>query len=193
MALPDIFWFDCETSGLDPKKDQILQFACILTNPLLEEIRRDSFFLKYEGDPEDWSAEAERVHGLSLEFLEKEGLEVNEARSRIIDFLNQSGFPPKPGGHNVAFDIQFLRSLIPRDLYRNLLDYHYTDTMIAADLTNQVAMSSGYKPPFTSLKLTGLCEALNVPILKAHDALSDIEATIQIWKKLSKLLQIRKK
>lgn len=34
--MPKLLWVDLEMSGLDPLKNRILEFACILTDSLLE-------------------------------------------------------------------------------------------------------------------------------------------------------------
>ena len=147
-----IFWFDTETSGLDPKKNQILQFAYIMTDETFKELKRGKTYVKYEGADEDWSMEAQAVHGLTREFLEENGVSQDDLRDFIVEAVGNEGFAPYPAGHNVQFDLSFIRELFPRDMFRNLLDYHPIDSMVMAQSINITTQMRFNKKFFKNVK-----------------------------------------
>ena len=173
------FWFDLETTGLSPVENQIVQLAWIQTDEKLMETSSGQVFFKHRKGP--WSAEAEAVHGFSQEYLEKHGIEPHEITDYLIDVIPQ-GLSPIPGGHNVQFDLGFLREVIPRSYYRDLLDYHSVDSMVLATAINIATQIRTGKPMFKSVKLTEVSATLGVPLLNAHNALDDVRASLDCYR-----------
>lgn len=123
---------DCETTGLAPtsldptqeasgKTYQAIQWGiCVLnydpeaddTFDVVDHYERN---VKWNGTSE-WSAEAERVHGLSKEHLEQTGVDEEEAAVEIAELImkywNKS--PVIVLGHNVHFDKCFLHGLLTK-------------------------------------------------------------------------------
>ena len=71
--------------------------------------------IKWNGESE-WSSKAEQVHGLSLTYLEENGISEEEAVADIVEFIMKYWGPTVPVsllGHNVAtFDKPFLLRLL---------------------------------------------------------------------------------
>ncbi len=183
-----IFWFDCETTGLNPEVDQIIQFAYILTDMDFNEISSGETYVRFEKPDEFWSPEAERVHGITLEFLKENGISQEELRDLIISALGSEGLPPIPAGHNIQFDLNFLRNLFPRWMFRNLLDYHPLDSMTLAQAINFQARKTKGKWLFPSVNLSTVCRVLKIDPGKAHDAISDVRASMAVYQKLNNFI-----
>lgn len=180
-----IFWFDCETTGLNPEVDQIIQFAYILTDMDFQELSSGQTFVKFEGPEESWGVEAEKVHGFSRQFLEENGVSLDDLRDMIISAVGNEGMPPIPAGHNVQFDLNFLRHLFPRWMFRNLLGYHPLDSMTLAQAINFQARKKRGSWLFPSVNLNTVCNVLKIDPGKSHDAISDVRASMEVYQKLS--------
>jgi DNA polymerase III epsilon subunit-like protein len=180
-----IFWFDCETSGLNPEKDQIIQLAYILTDVDFNEISSGSWYVDFEKPDEVWSAEAEKVHGISLQKLREEGITSEQLMENIIQAVGHEGLPPIPAGHNVQFDLAFLRNLFPRWMFRNLLGYHPIDSMTLAQALNFQVRKANGQWLFPSVNLGSVCKVLKIDPGKAHCAISDVRASMEVYKKLN--------
>lgn len=77
--------FDIETSGLDQRRSNILQFAYMEIDDDLSPIRQGSIYLKpYTSD---WTAGAEAVHKLSKPFLMEHGVEPEYGAANIWALL----------------------------------------------------------------------------------------------------------
>ena len=115
---------DCETSGLafgqiDPTLEentgvtyQAVSFAFIVVDTeTLEEVDELYVEIKWNGESK-WTSEAEKIHGLSKAYLEKNGLDEKDAVCEIAEFILKYFDPNKNIpllGHNVvSFDRYFL-------------------------------------------------------------------------------------
>lgn len=119
---------DCETSGMahncdDPSYNpttgdtyQAVSWGLIVADAFtLEPIEKMYVEIKWNGESE-WSAKAQSIHGLTLEYLETNGVSEEEAVVEIASLILKHWGPDSPvhlGGHNVAtFDLPFLRRLL---------------------------------------------------------------------------------
>jgi DNA polymerase III alpha subunit (gram-positive type) len=185
----NIFWFDLETSGLDPSTAQPVQVACIITDINMVELRRMEVFVKPVPGC-SWDAQAEEVHGFTREFLEEKGKSWEDALSDIIEFEGNCGMKPIPGGHNVTFDINFFRVWIPRGIFSQMFSYHIFDTMGTAQTVNRLYIREGRVPKFPRWRLVDVCKVLGIKINGAHNALADIEATVEAQRRMEFLVQL---
>lgn len=127
---------DVETSGstflsyeLTFKKYQAISFGFIVaTSDTFEEVASIEFKVKF--DPKyEWSAEAEKIHGITREVLEAEGLTPEEAAIEVAEFILEHFGTGKVmfGNHNPYFDIEAMRQLLEPfgvmpDLHHVVLD-----------------------------------------------------------------------
>jgi DNA polymerase III epsilon subunit-like protein len=119
---------DCETSGMafncddpsyNPKTGEVYQsvsWGLIVANAqTLKPIEEKYLEIKWDGESK-WEKRAQQVHGLSLEHLEKNGLDAEEAVTEIAGLILNHWGPDSPiclCGHNVAtFDMWFLKRLL---------------------------------------------------------------------------------
>jgi DNA polymerase III epsilon subunit-like protein len=121
-------FIDCETSGLayncdDPSYDpatgqkfQAVSFGLIVVNMnTLRVVEKLYVEIKWDGESV-WDKRAQSVHGLSLEYLEDNGLSPEDAVVEIATLIINHWGPDGVvclGGHNVAtFDKWFLQRLL---------------------------------------------------------------------------------
>lgn len=175
-------WLDGETTGLDPLRNDIVQLACI---PVCAGQRMPLSFNQY-CQPIDYGAvdpEALAINGLTIDFLKKQ--QTPEAMvNNLVLFAKQFNCKFIIAGYNVGFDRDFIASLfkkVGREAdFLALFTGDIRDTMRRAKkLKTQL--------PTPNIKLATLATHFNIPI-NAHDALSDIEATMQVDKILSDML-----
>ncbi len=178
-------FYDLETSGLNKSFDQILQFAAIRTDTELNEIDRYSINVKLRPDVIP-SPYASIIHRISIEESRK-GLSESVAVRHIHAIFNTPG-TMSLGYNTLGFDDEFLRF----SFYRNLLTpytHQYANKCNRADILPFTVLYYLYKnetlnwPTIdgkTSLKLEYLSEKNNLATGRAHDAIVDVEATVEL-------------
>jgi exodeoxyribonuclease I len=192
---PSILWYDLETFGLEPRYDRIAQFASIRTDEELEEIG-DKKLLYCRPSPDYLPSPLScLVHGITPQFAAGNGLSDYDFAKAVRAAMSAPG-TTTAGFNSLQFDDEFVRSL----LYRNLFDpyerewrfgnsrWDLIDLMRAArDLRPEGMVwpeDEEGRPIFT---LIALARANGVSHESAHDAMSDVAATIG----LARLLRSR--
>lgn len=181
--------YDLETFGLDNAYDRIAQFACRRYNEDLEPI--DDGLILYCKQPTDYlpSPHACMVTGITPQFVNKNGLcEAEFARRIYFEFEKNSINTIIVGYNNTGFDDKMLRFLF----FRNFLNPYslFMDrsldcfTLIKAVYFAKKDIFKYRKNEYEkdSLKLEHLTQDNGFEHAKAHDALSDVEATGQVLK-----------
>ena len=177
-----ILVFDVETSGLWPSWDspdpsinpktgeryQILSIAMIVADwETLEE--RDRLYVEFKWDGTSiWSEGAERVHGLTKAHLEEVGVDKEEGFCQIIEFILKhfDRFPPNVAGHNVIFDILFLKDLCRQfDFVLNI-----SNRIIDTNTLGMVCWDAHSSDD--------LFHKVACPERKEHNAMEDVEYTL---------------
>lgn len=179
-----ILYFDCETTGLDHIKNDIIQLACIIHIDGKEVDRADFKICPFSFD--NISQKAVETHGFTIADLHKfpEPKKVYKDLiylfSKYIDRYNkQDKF--YPAGYNVKFDLEFLNSFFKKcgdgygsGTWQNWRAIDPLPFIYAANFADCLYLKN--------YQLATVCEHFGIKI-KAHDALSDVEATIQLIKK----------
>lgn len=108
---------DVETSGDSPSTGSLLSVgACLVDDPSV------GIYLELKPVPDrPWSAEAEGVHHLTRDRLEREGLEPAEAMHRLADWVGEVAGSGRPVfvGFNAPFDWMFVADYLWRHVGRN--------------------------------------------------------------------------
>ncbi len=183
-------FYDIETSGLNPAFDQIFSFACIRTGADLKPIDRYSTLVVPRADVIP-SPEALLTHRLDLDQL-LSGTTEYEAAVKIHSLLNQPG-TISLGYNTMGFDDEFLRFTF----YRNLLDpytHQYQNGCSRMDIFPLTTLYAAFNPGViswpqkdgkTSLKLEEIAgENTFQTSGRAHEAMNDVEATIELARRL---------
>lgn len=176
-------FYDIETTGLNKCFDQIVQFAAIRTDSKLNEIERHEYFIKLKKDVIP-VPEAFITHRIPLSKLDN-GLDEHVAIKKIHTLFNQ----PRTisiGYNTLGFDDEFLRF----SFYRNLLapyTHQYANDCIRMDLypitvAYHLFKNETIKWPENGLKLENIARLNNLATGQAHNALTDVIATLELAK-----------
>jgi len=190
VAETSLYWHDYETFGIDPRRDRPSQFAGVRTDLNINII--DDPLVVYCKPPADYlpHPEACLLTGISPQLAESKG--VNEAEfCRLIH--EQLAQPNTCGlGYNsIRFDDEFTRNC----LYRNFYDPYAREWQNGNsrwDLIDVVRVTKALRPDGItwptdaegrpSFKLEELTKSNGITHEAAHDALSDVYATIALAK-----------
>lgn len=122
-----------------------------------------------------WSAEAEKVHGLTQAYLEKNGLTEEEAAEEILNFLMKYFDLDRAVdvlGHNVWFDVKFLHGLLDQFGLMIKVNQRYFDTSAIGTLLLGISRSDD------------LFDFLGLPERTEHNALEDALITVMAMQNL---------
>jgi len=186
LAKGTFYWHDYETWGTDPRRDRPSQFAGLRTDLELNPIGEP--LVLYCKPPLDVlpHPEASLVTSLAPQVALEQGVCEAEFIGRIHDELGRSG-TCGVGYNSIRFDDEVTRFT----LYRNLFDPYareWRDGNSRWDIIDMVRLTHALRPEGiewpkredgnTSLRLEHLTVANGISHEAAHDALSDVHATI---------------
>ena len=186
--------YDTETGGLDPKKNPITQFACVVLDyHSLKEIDRwETFIRPYN----DLVIEKEAIEHTMVSMSDiNRGMKSKDFVNTAVEFFtshfakgkNKSFCRLVPVGHNVTFDNGMLEYIFNFEK-KNLWDFFYPnfiDTLPLAKLTWGIDGTE-------KLKLGMCCERAKISLTDAHGAMNDVEATAELFRFFMKKLRAKK-
>ena len=196
---PSFYWHDYETFGVDPRRDRPAQFAGQRTNSELEPVGEPLvIYCKPALDvlPRPVSC---LITGITPQQADRDGVIEAEFAARIHE---EFSVPDTccVGFNSIRFDDEFTRNL----LYRNFYDPYareWENRNSRWDIIDLARMCYALRPQgiewptrddesrgrLPSFRLEDLTAANNLAHQQAHDALSDVQATIG----LARLLRSR--
>jgi exodeoxyribonuclease-1 len=191
MAQNTLYWHDYETFGTDPARDRPVQFAGIRTDEELNIIGEPlNIFARPAPDtlPHPMSS---LITGITPQQALEQGIPETEFIERILQELSQPG-TCGVGYNSLRFDDEVTRNT----LYRNLYDPYAREWQNGNsrwDIIDMVRMCRDLRPEGivwpqredvdrSSFKLEELAAANGITHEHAHDALSDVYATIAMAK-----------
>ncbi len=182
------FWHDYETSGTDPRRDRPLQFAGVRTSLELEVIGEPVMFygkLSREMPPHP---DACLITGITPQQAEREGVGEAEFAARVHEQLATPG-TCGVGYNSLRFDDEFTRQMLFRNFYEPY-GREWENGNSRWDLIDLVRMCQALRPEgivwparedgSPSFKLEHLASANHLNQERAHDALSDVYALIDL-------------
>jgi DNA polymerase-3 subunit epsilon len=188
-----IFFFDTETGGLDPKRHDILQASWIIEKNGAVIVER---VFDVKPDPcSDICMAALEVNNFSIERMMagKERVMVLEILRQDVAAAVGGGKALYPCGHNVRFDVDFLHALAQKGSETWWLNFSPQTQYIM--LKKQLCTLSmchilDYRGLLSlqDYKLVSICKHLGIENINAHDALSDVRATRELFHRLEKML-----
>jgi len=182
-----IFWYDYETTGINPRNDRAVQVAGIRTDFALNEIDQPLNLYCQPSDDILPHPMACLVTGITPGVLEDKGLGEAEFMTRTHAQLAQPG-TCGAGYNTLRFDDEVTRY----SLYRNFFDPYAREWQGGNsrwDLIDVVRAAYALRPEGivwpeedgrVTLKLERLTAANGIDHGQAHDALSDVRATIAL-------------
>jgi len=182
------YWHDYETFGADPARDRPAQFAGLRTDAELNIIGEPLVVFCRPADDFLPQPQACLVTGITPQQALAAGLPECEFIARIHDELAQPG-TCGVGYNSLRFDDEFTRHI----LYRNFFDPYareWRDGNSRWDLIDVVRTAYALRPEgiewplredgLPSFRLEDLTAANGIGHEHAHDALSDVHATIAL-------------
>jgi exodeoxyribonuclease I len=182
------YFYDLETSGFNPRTSRIMQFAGQRTDMDLNPIGEpDNILIKLSPDTLP-DPDAILVTGITPQTTLAEG--ISEAEFAKY-FMGEVCMPDTTmvGYNNIRFDDEFIRYTLWRNFY-DAYEWHWKDGSSRWDLLDVVRMTRALRPqgiewpfapdgkPTNRLEFLTAVNKLNHE--SAHDALSDVNATIAI-------------
>ena len=185
-----LLWYDLETFGRNPRFDRIAQFAALRTDDGFRPLEEPAVLYgklspDYLPDPL-----ACLITGITPQEVNAKGLVEAEFVRAVDAHLSRPG-TCAVGFNSIAFDDEFIRNLY----YRNFFDPYrreWADGNSRWDILDLVRATRDLRPegiewPVNaegkpSVKLELLTEANDLAHEHAHDALSDVYATVAVAK-----------
>ena len=184
------FFYDLETSGLNPRQDRIMQFAGQRTDMDLQPIGEPYNILVTLNDDTLPSPDALMVTGITPQKTVEEGY----TEAQFARMLSEEIFTPDTiavGFNNIRFDDEFIRHLFWRNFY-DPYEWAWKDGRSRWDLLDVVRLTRALRPegiewpiddkgePSNRLEL--ITKANGIEHENAHDALADVTALIAVTK-----------
>ena len=184
------YWHDYETYGLSPSLDRPSQFAGIRTDMDFNIISEpDMFYCRLSNDylPNPESA---IITGITPEITQAEGIPEYQFAHKINQQFTQIN-TCVVGYNNIRFDDEFTRNIFYRNFY-DPYEYSWKNGSSRWDIIDLVRATYALRPEgikwpknelgLPSFRLELLTEANGISHEQAHDATSDVYATIAIAK-----------
>jgi len=182
------YWHDYETFGTDPARDRAVQFAGLRTDSNLNVIGEPLVIFSKPAKDVLPHPQACLVTGITPQRALEEGVPENEFIGRILEELGRPG-TCGVGYNSLRFDDEVTRYT----LYRNFHDPYAREWQNGNsrwDIIDMVRAAYALRPEgiqwplredgLPSFRLEQLTQANGISHESAHDALSDVHATIAI-------------
>lgn len=187
------FWYDLETSGLSPRSQRIMQFAGQRTDLELNLIGGPVNILIKLGDDILPDPDAVMITGITPQATLADGITEAEFLKTFYDSVATPG-TIFVGYNTVRFDDEFMRFLNYRNFY-DAYEWQWQNGRSRWDLLDVVRMTRALRPegikwPVVDGKPTNRLELITklngVDHAHAHDALSDVLASIEVARLIRK-------
>ncbi len=173
---------DTETGGFSTSKNGVCEIALLIVSEDLQEvISEHSWLIKPYTRADDteelvsYKDDAMAIHGITVEQLETEGLDVKLVCEGFLTILEVHNVGTLLGHNIKAFDIPKVEHLTKRFLDKYLSKF-------TAECTLQKSRSTFKMLP--SYKLEDLCKVFGIVSKHSHRALSDCYDTLEIAREL---------
>ena len=160
---------DTETTGLSPNKgDRVVEIGCV---ELINHVPTENTFQVYLNPERDMDEGAQRVHGLTNEFL-LDKPKFSEIAEEFISYIGES----KIIAHNASFDMKFINA-----------ELRWADrTPLPKDQALDTLAIARRKFPGSPASLDALCRRFGIDSFDRtlHGALLDSEILAQVYLEL---------
>ncbi len=187
MSNQTFFWYDLETSGINPRDDRVMQFAGQRTDLHLEPIGEPVNILIRLGEDILPEPDAVLLTGITPQQTLADGVTELEFLKIFYDTVAIPG-TVFVGFNSIRFDDEFMRYLNYRNFY-DPYEWQWKDGRSRWDLLDVVRMTRALRPeglqwpvidgkPGNRLEM--LTKANGIEHSNAHDALADVTASIAL-------------
>jgi DNA polymerase-3 subunit epsilon len=160
---------DTETTGLDPASGhRLIEIGCL---ELVDGMKTGQVFHRYINPERDVPPDAERIHGISTDFLRDKPL-FAEIVDEFLEFIADARLVI----HNAAFDMKFVNAELTRHGFSALSMENVFDTLLLARK----------KFPGSPASLDALCKRFEIDLSARtkHGALLDAELLAEVYVEL---------
>lgn len=184
-----ILYLDTETTGLDNKKNDIVQVAGIIEIEGKDVERFNIFCQPYSWENISEEALAKQNRTIKdLKSYQKPQDAYEQLKAVLNKYVDKYDKTDKffPAGQNVLFDTDFMRewALKGGDKYfGSYISRNSIDLKVFAAAAQAWGICK-----FDNLQLESICKSINVELANAHDAMADIEATYKCLQHFKDLL-----
>jgi DNA polymerase-3 subunit epsilon len=183
--MTSLIWIDTETGGLDPKTDALLSVGLVLWK---DGQVQDETEILIDAAGLRCTDQAMAVNRIDLDWHHDQSITRSEAAARIADWCERIKRPILCG-HNVGFDIGFVRPLFTAEAWRKTFSHKTIDTMqILAFLGHAGLIPEGIGKLDQAMAQFGI----TMPPSERHTALADARATAHLYTAMLKLARERR-
>lgn len=182
------YFYDLETSGLNPRTDRIMQFAGQRTDLNLNPIGEPANILVQLADDTLPSPSATMVTGITPQMTQQDGMSERDFCRFLID---EVATPETTiiGYNSIRFDNEFVRHTLWRNFY-DAYEWEWKEHRSRWDLLDVVRMTRALRPEGIEWPVAPDGRATNrlelitklngIEHSHAHDALADVVALIEV-------------
>ena len=180
MKLHNLAFIDTETTGTNPNLHEIIELAVIIVKQTPREGRGPKIEVMEECE---WKIKMERPEKAEEQALRVNGYNEVDWMFALDRKKVMQEFAKKTEGcsfvsHNLVFDYAFLQKAFEETAVENRMHYAKLDTI-------SMAFARLYDAPQADkFSLRALCELLKVENSKAHTALADTRALVEVYRKM---------
>lgn len=187
---PSFYFYDLETSGLNPRSDRIMQFAGQRTALDFNPIGEPQNILVQLADDTLPSPSAVMVTGITPQATLLDGMPEHEF---CRYFIEEIATPETTilGYNSVRFDDEFMRYTLWRNFY-DPYEWQWADGRSRWDLLDVVRLTRALRPEgikwpvtpegYSTNRLELITKLNGIEHAHAHDALADVVALIEVTK-----------
>ncbi len=178
--LDEFVCFDCETTGLNPKVDDIVSIgAVIIKNNTILSSKKFVRFVKPKTKLQEEAIKIHHIRQMDLENAEN----INEVIEDFLEFIGNR----KLVGYFLEFDMAMINKYLKPKLGITLPNKAYEVSAIYHDYKIDKIPQS-----YIDLRFDTIMKNLNIPIMGKHDAYNDALMTALIFIKLRNLTKLIK-
>lgn len=168
----DYVLIDVETTGVDPRRDSMIEFAAIKVKN--NEVIGEKNFLIYPEQPSRFhlSSFITSLTGITKDMLLKDGIPREEALFEMMNFIHTETIL----GYNVNFDINFVYDF----------NHSMTGTHLSNDFVDALRLSRKIHSNFRRHRLQDMLTHYQIEEEQEHRALRDCVQTKQVYDFLRK-------
>lgn len=178
-ANDEVVVFDCETSGLNPKKDELISIGAVKIKG--DKILSNEAIHIYVQQKKQISHESITIHQIRHCDLE-DAVPIEEAIETFLHFIGNRTL----AGYFLEFDVAMINKYI-KPMYGITLPNRQEEVSAIYYDKKIAKVPQGH----IDLKFDTILKDLDLPTLQAHDALNDAVMTAMIYLKLKHVKRIR--
>lgn len=189
-----VLFLDTETGGTDEQLHDLLTLGMVLVDEK-DFSRHGEFYGHLKLDTYRVTPSAMKINKINLAEISEEGkgYSKDEMINAIYKFLSKyiKKSPITVIGHNVDFDLRFLRKLF-KDCDRTH-EFYDVFSYRKIDTSTLLQIVSILKPQYKISSLSDAIKFFNVSFDedKRHNALEDAKGTIQVYENLLRMIEIK--